>query len=100
MRPIHVSGLTLGLLTLAGAAVAAEEEVGTDIEEVVVTGSRIARSGFTAPTPVTFLGGEQMEQRAITNVGEALNELPLFRALISPATQQAQGGKQGKTVHG
>ncbi|MFO1502822.1 MAG: TonB-dependent receptor [Steroidobacteraceae bacterium] len=98
MRPIHVSGLTLGLLTLAGAAVAAEEEVGTDIEEVVVTGSRIARSGFTAPTPVTFLGGEQMEQRAITNVGEALNELPLFRALISPATQQAQGGNIGARV--
>ncbi len=65
---------------------------------IVVTGSRIVRDGFTAPTPVTVVGQESLELRGQTNVGEALNELPSFRALISPATQQAQGGNVGARV--
>ena len=56
-------------------------------EDIVVTGSRIVRSGFSAPTPVTVLGAERVQQRAITNVADALNELPSFRPLVTPATQ-------------
>ena len=41
---------------------------------------------------------DRIEQRAYTNVGEALNELPLFRPLVSPATQQAVGGNIGARV--
>src|SRR5690606_13236238 len=48
--------------------------------------SRIARAGFTAPTPVTVLGQESIEKLGITNVGDALNRLPSFRASSSPAT--------------
>src|SRR5262245_15621720 len=66
--------------------------------EIVVTGSRIARSGFTSPQPVTVVGAERLEQRAQTNVGEALNELPSFRGLVTPATQQAVGGNIGARV--
>ena len=44
------------------------------LEEITVTGSRIQRpSGFTTPTPVTVVGAERLEQRAITNIGDALN---------------------------
>ncbi|WP_404713852.1 TonB-dependent receptor domain-containing protein [Sphingomonas sp. MMS24-J13] len=67
-------------------------------QDIVVTGSRIARTGFTSPTPVTVVGAERLEARAITNVGEALNELPSFRALVTPATQQAAGGNIGARV--
>ena len=92
---------------LAGVAAAAQEPAGpapaaaaTDAPgasagAIVVTGSRIARSGFTAPTPVTVVGQERLEQRAITNVGDALNELPSFRPLVTPLTQQAVGGNIG-----
>jgi len=67
-------------------------------QDIVVTGSRIARAGFDAPTPVTVIGEERLQQRAITNVGEALNELPSFRPLVTPATQQAAGGNIGARV--
>jgi outer membrane receptor protein involved in Fe transport len=67
-------------------------------QDIVVTGSRIAHTGFTSPTPVTVLGAERLEARAITNVGDALNELPSFRALVTPATQQAAGGNIGARV--
>jgi iron complex outermembrane receptor protein len=68
------------------------------LQEVTVTGSRIQRSGFTAPTPVTVIGSERLEQRGITNVGDALSELPSFRASTNPATTQNTGGAIGARV--
>lgn len=55
-------------------------------EPIVVTGSRIVRSGFTAPTPVTQIGSERLELTAAANVGEALAQLPAFRATTSPTS--------------
>jgi outer membrane receptor protein involved in Fe transport len=69
------------------------------LEEVTVTGSRIQRpSGFTTPTPVTVLGAERLDQRGITNIGDALNELPSFRATNGPATTQSTSGSIGARV--
>jgi len=90
-------GVALGVLAVASQAAAQDSATGT-VEEVVVTGSRIARTGFTAPTPVTVLGQQRLEQRGQTNVADALNELPSFRPLVTPATQQAAGGNVGARV--
>jgi iron complex outermembrane receptor protein len=56
------------------------------LQEVVVTGSRIARSGFTSPTPVTTIGAEELERLAITNIGAGISQLPAFRPSNSPTT--------------
>lgn len=53
-------------------------------ETIVVTGSRIAREGFTAPSPVTVVGTEAIQAFGTTNVAETLSELPSFRASQSP----------------
>nr|WP_314435259.1 TonB-dependent receptor [uncultured Brevundimonas sp.] len=73
----------------------AEPEL-SQLEEVVVTGSRVARAGFDAPTPTTVLGAEAMEQRGLQNVGEFLNEAPAFRPSQTPQTnpQNLLGGGQ------
>jgi len=63
--------------------------------DIVVTGSRIARSGFAAPTPVTVLGLDRVEKLGITNVGDALNQLPSFRPTTAPATNAIGGGNIG-----
>lgn len=52
----------------------------------MVTGSRVASSGFTAPTPVTTLTTLRAQQLQITNVGQMLAEVPAFRASSSPTT--------------
>jgi outer membrane receptor protein involved in Fe transport len=89
---------------LAAALPAAAQErsdSGVDASEsgaIVVTGSRIQRDGAEAPSPVTVVGEELFAQRASTNVADALNELPAFRPLVSPATQQAVGGNVGARV--
>lgn len=67
-------------------------------DRIIVTGSRVARDGAEAPTPVTVIGEERFAARATTNVADALNELPSFRASTSPATQQAVAGNIGARV--
>jgi outer membrane cobalamin receptor len=67
-------------------------------ESIVVTGSRIARSGFDTPTPVTVMGNERVQQLNITNVADALNQLPSFRASGSPANVQSAGGNVGARI--
>ncbi|MBU0555807.1 MAG: TonB-dependent receptor [Alphaproteobacteria bacterium] len=55
-------------------------------EAIVVTGSRIARTGFDQPTPVSVVGGEQIARQAAVNVAQVLNELPSFRPQATPTT--------------
>ncbi len=72
---------TTGLISLAVAlsgnsaqaaqAAAAQPEV----EEITVTGSRIARTTFETPTPVTVVSTEQLAEME-TLVSEALDDLP------------------------
>ena len=56
------------------------------VQQVVVTGSRIARASDDAPSPVTTLGGEELAKLQSTNIGAALSELPAFRASNNPGT--------------
>jgi outer membrane receptor protein involved in Fe transport len=53
------------------------------IDEIVVTGSRIASKGFEAPSPVTVLQTEQLIQRAPGTIADALNQLPAFQNSIN-----------------
>jgi outer membrane receptor protein involved in Fe transport len=52
-------------------------------QEIVVTGSRLATGGFSTPTPVTVLNADRIAKLGITNVGDALAQLPSFRASTS-----------------
>jgi iron complex outermembrane receptor protein len=63
-----------GLLAVASAASAQDAA----LEEVVVTGSRIVRDGYTAPTPVTVATTEQLQRTAPGSIPDGLNQLPQF----------------------
>ncbi len=60
--------------------------------EIIVTGSRLGRNSFNAPTPVNVVGGERMDDLAISNVADALNQLPSFRPITSPTTNNFRAG--------
>ncbi len=62
-----------------------EQDPEAQDETIVVTGSRI-RSGFDQPTPVSMLDAQRLQDRGLTNIGDALNELPAFRSTEGPAT--------------
>ncbi|AKH41501.1 outer membrane receptor protein involved in Fe transport [Altererythrobacter atlanticus] len=60
---------------------------GAGNEPIVVTGSRLQRTTFDAPSPVTTLGGDDLARRGVTNIAEAITELPSFRDSTGPQTQ-------------
>ena len=80
--------LSAGQSALAqDTAIADDAKVGTEEEEldaVVVTGSRIRRAGFDTLEPAITIGEEYIKSRAITNVADAINEIPGFGAGVTP----------------
>ncbi|MGX7896987.1 TonB-dependent receptor domain-containing protein [Tsuneonella sp. HG222] len=53
-------------------------------QPIVVTGSRIDRAGFVAPSPTVVIGTETLEDRAAVNVADVINEIPSFRRSQAP----------------
>ena len=53
-----------------------EEDEDEVVEEVVVTGSRIARDPNELAQPITIISGEEYRNRGYTNAAQALTDLP------------------------
>ena len=53
-----------------------DDEDEAEPEEVVVTGSRIARSQYEVAQPITIIYGEEYENRGYTNAADALFDVP------------------------
>lgn len=88
--------LTILAVTAMPALAQEQEQVeqadgnGPPIREnaIIVTGSRVANSGFNAPTPVTVVSGEALLQQTPSTIGDALNKLPQFANSMRPSTSQ------------
>ena len=61
------------------------------LQEVVVTGSRIARPEFDNLEPTTTVDSKTFDQRGYLDVGQALNELPAFGVAPSSAANTQAG---------
>ena len=59
-------------------------------DSIVVTGSRIRRAGFDTLEPALVVSQEYLDKRGLTNVADALNELPGFGVGVTP-----EGGQSG-----
>ena len=68
--------LTASMLLMPGQVVQAQEEA-DELEEVVVTGSRIRRDPLNEATAITELGYQDIEDTGLTNLGDALQNLPI-----------------------
>jgi len=56
----------------------AQDEDAADLSRVTVTGSRIERAGLDTFYPAITVDRQLIEDRAYTNVADALNEIPTF----------------------
>jgi iron complex outermembrane receptor protein len=54
------------------------------VEEIVVTGTRIIRDGYSAPTPVEVLSMEDLNAQAQPNIADAVNRLPALQGSLGP----------------
>ncbi len=74
-----VGASTFAAILSATGAIAQQNNDDATIEEVVVTGSLIQRSGYETPTPVSSLGEEEFRQMPVTQIGEVVERLPAFQ---------------------
>ena len=78
-------GLLLGASFFAFASAAAAQDVPAGAtgdeggETIVVTGSRVITDGSQAPTPITVVSTEVLQQTTPSNIPDALNKLPVFQ---------------------
>jgi outer membrane receptor protein involved in Fe transport len=91
---------TVGLfaLLLAAQAAAAQDiaQVGV-AEEVTVTGTRVIRDGYNAPTPVTVIGSDQIQAQAPANLADFVNQLP---SIIGSTTSNNSSGSLSNGLAG
>jgi iron complex outermembrane recepter protein len=81
--------LALGFLSFhvgAQTTSAAATNDADALQEVVVTGTRIERRGYEAPTPVTVVGDELLVDRAPSTLMDALTELPSMKNVATTGT--------------
>jgi iron complex outermembrane receptor protein len=94
-RALICSTLIVGL---AGpAAVLAQSspatpDSGTAVGELVVTGSRIPTANLTAIQPITTVTGADIRQRGLTNLADAINQIPITGAGVTPIGEQNSFG--------
>jgi outer membrane receptor protein involved in Fe transport len=60
-------------------------------EDIVVTGTRVVRDGFQAPTPLQVLTEEDIENSSPTNnIADFVNQLPALAASIRPSNSRLE----------
>jgi iron complex outermembrane receptor protein len=79
------------------APVEAEEALRDGDGQIIVSGSRIQTSGFTAPTPLTAVGEEQLEANAQPNIFTTVAQLPSLQGSSGTTTNtfSTSSGQQG-----
>lgn len=67
------------------------------VSEIVVTGTRIQTTGFTAPTPTSVIGEAQIQNNAQPNVFATIVQLPSLQGSSGSATNtfSTSSGQQG-----
>ena len=91
LRKLMVGGSS-SALAAAMAPAFAQDDQGTDnIEQVVVSASRITIAGYAQPTPVTIVSAARNAQDAYSNLADSIRQLPEVTAPpASYSTAQTQ----------
>ena len=69
----------LGILALVAVSIGAQDSASDDdenIEEMVVTGSRIVRTDLEGTSPVQIFEEEDIQRSGVTSLGQLLREMP------------------------
>jgi outer membrane receptor protein involved in Fe transport len=91
-RRSRIAALLLIASALSAPALAAQPDPNS---QIIVTGTRLP-AGVRAPTPLTVLGSQAIEDRNPVTLGEVLQQIPSFAGIDSPNTAgvTSRGGGQ------
>ncbi|ODP36971.1 TonB-dependent receptor plug domain-containing protein [Sphingomonas turrisvirgatae] len=87
-----VSPTALAIALWSGTALAQEPlpDVEPVVGEITVTGTRIQRDGYRAPTPLTVITSDDIEATAPANVADFVNDIPSLVGSATPANSNLQ----------
>jgi iron complex outermembrane recepter protein len=80
-----------GVLLLAAGSLACGQEPTQEMEQVVVTGTRLVRSDLSAPSPTTVINEDAVQLSGDATVESVLNELPQLSAGNNSSVNSAGG---------
>jgi iron complex outermembrane receptor protein len=86
LKPALLAGVGLAMAIGASGASAADQPAAAGVrncEEVVVTGSRIARRDYTATSPIVTVDTALVERSSAVNLEANLNKLPQFAPALT-----------------
>jgi outer membrane receptor protein involved in Fe transport len=68
------------------------------LEQVTVTGTRIVRDGYEAPTPVTVISVDEIQKAPQQHISDFVNRLPAFGGGMSTTSggNEISGGRQSQ----
>lgn len=89
LRPWLLAGAALALVSTPALA---QEQGQQPVEEIVVTGSRIARANLVSPSPVTQVDAAELQFTGTVNVEDLLNDLPQVVAGLTASTNNGNNG--------
>ncbi|GIL37942.1 TonB-dependent receptor domain-containing protein [Roseiterribacter gracilis] len=78
--------LALGIAPIALAPFTAQAQQAAAQEEIVVTGSRIARPNLTQPNPVQVVNAETIQSMGVQSTIDVVNQLPQTQNNLTPST--------------
>jgi outer membrane receptor protein involved in Fe transport len=81
--------------TAPGFAFAQDDEA--NIEEIVVTGSRLTKSNVTSSVPLVQIGAEEINSRGVARVEDVVNILP--NVFVSQTAEVANGANGTSTLN-
>ena len=85
---VSATALALSFGSVAHTQTPAPQAAQAPVEEIVVTGTRVVRDGYEAPTPLTVVGVEQIQNSATPNIADFVNTLPSMAGSATPQTSQ------------
>ncbi len=91
LKLVLLGGTVFASLSYPGAAFAQEAPQAADAPaaDIVVTGTRIVRDGFQAPTPLTVLTKQDIENTSPSNnIADFVNQLPQLAGSTKPANSR------------
>ncbi len=88
-KKLMLGGSMAAMVAAITASASAQNAATT--ETVEVSASRIQIQGYTAPTPVTVIGIQQLQRDAKVDIGDAIRELPAVGSGDSPGNGSHAG---------
>ena len=91
VRRVLATGFAVTATLLVNATASAQEAAaGADqLEEVVITGSRIARPDLDAPSPVLVISSDQLASQGLRNIADIAAQTPQFAASFGTSRTQS-----------